>query len=147
VIPCALVLVEGIQQTPFPTVPKAPAAFVTSEAPVLVLPANWKDDELVMLWSTTSFPTIANGSSGFNPIGLLHLREVTRSFPDAPSVDYLRGLGVRTVLVLRHPYAAQAPNPPDDAEPPPRAFTASVDGLGITREDRPDAVVFHLSPP
>jgi hypothetical protein len=143
-VPCALVLVEGVQQSPFPAVPKAPAAFAMLEAPVLVLPATWKDDELVMLWSTTDFPTIANGSSGFNPIGLLRMREVARSFPDAASIEYLRGRGVRTVLVLRHPYAAQAPNPPDDAEPPPRAFTASVDGLGITRDEQPDVVIFHL---
>ena len=50
---------------------------------------------------------------------------------------YLRGIGVRTVVVL-----------PDRADGTPlqNAATLPIDGLGITREVHPDAVVFLLGP-
>ncbi len=146
VVPCALVLVEGIQKAPFPTVPKAPAGFATLAAPVLVLPSTYNDDELVMLWSTTNLATIANGGSGFEPAGIRRMHEISLSFPDAASVAYLRDRGVRTVLVLRHPYTAAMVDPATGAPAQSRAFTASVDGLGITREEQPDAVIFDLNP-
>jgi hypothetical protein len=68
---------------------------------------------------------------------LYQLRETVKSFPDAASVAYLRDRGIRTVVVERHPYALPWPeNPP--------ALTNPVDGLGIIREDRPDAILYHL---
>lgn len=143
-LPCLFVLVEGVKQVPFPTVPRAPASFASLLGPLLVLPTNWKDDELAMLWSTDNFVPLVNGSSGFFPQGLLHTQDVVKTFPDAASVQYLRGLGVRTVLVLRQPYAMQADGPPEGSGVPVHALTASVDGLGITREDQPDAVIYHL---
>src|SRR6185503_1548659 len=88
---CVLVLVEGIQTIPNPTVPRAPVAFADLEGPVLVLPSNYKDDELTMLWSTDGFVALENGSSGLLPAGLVKTREVAATFPDAASVAYLRG--------------------------------------------------------
>jgi hypothetical protein len=141
---CALVLVEGIQQMPTPTVPKPPVALAELQGPILVLPSNYKDDELTMLWSTDGFVELENGSSGLLPTGLVQTRDVTANFPDQASVAHLRGLGVRTVLVLLRPNAAHLPTPPPGSQVPPNALTAPVSGLGITREVRPDAVIFHL---
>ena len=58
-----------------------------------------------------------------------------RTFPDQHSIGYLRGIGVRSVVVL--PYRMVG-TPLADAEHIP------IDGLGITRRVYPDAVVFSL---
>ena len=142
---CLLVLVEGIQSIPTPTVPRPPVAFAQLEGPVLVLPSNYKDDELTMLWSTDGFVALENGSSGLLPTGLVKTRDVTAAFPDPASVAYLRGLGVKTVLVLRRPNAQRIlATPPPGTTPPPDALTAPVAGLGVSREIRPDVIIFHL---
>jgi hypothetical protein len=143
-LPVALILLEGVQTIDVPTVPRPPVAFSSLPGPVLVLPSNWMDDELTMLWSTDGFVKLENGSSGFLPVGTVSLRRATQTFPDQASVTYLRGRGVKTVLVLRHPYAARLKAPPDGAVVPAAALTAPVEPLGITREDLPDAVVYHL---
>ena len=145
-LPVSLVLLEGVQTAQYPTVPKAPAGFASLQGPILVLPSDWMDDELYMLWSTTNFVQLANGSSGFAPIGLEKTRQVTRNFPDEASVTHLRSLGVRTVLVLRQPHAGLRQNPPEGAVLSQHALTATGEGLGITREERPDAIIFHLNP-
>ena len=144
VVPIGLGLLEGIATVPSAPVPQAPAAFAQAADPVLVLPTNWMDDQLMMHWSTDGFPRLVNGQSGFIPPGSVRMREVTSSFPDAASVQYLRELGVRTVVVLRQPIAAQLPSPPEGSVPPEHYYTGSVDGLGITREENPDAVLYHL---
>jgi hypothetical protein len=144
ILPIGGALLEGIATINPAPVPVAPAAFAQAADPVLVLPTDWRDDELMMLWSTDGFPRMVNGQSGFIPPGSVRMREVTKSFPDATSAQYLRDLGVRTVVVLRHPAAAQLGLTPDGAVPPERFYTGSLDGLGITREETPDAVVYHL---
>jgi hypothetical protein len=135
-IPLVLVLAEGLNRTPHPLVPPAPEALRTAQAPVLVLPSDPFTDNVAMLWTTDGFPALANGNSGFETRRLTELREVTRTFPDVNSVDYLRELGVRTVIVLRvRPDGVKWPTPSD----------VSAEELGIQREDTPDAVVFRLS--
>jgi len=91
----------------------------------------------VMLWSTDRFAKTVNGGSGVVPIEQDKVRRAAATFPDANSVAYLRGVGVRTVVVL-----------PDRAYGTPlqNAATMPIDGLGITREVHPDAVVFQLTP-
>jgi hypothetical protein len=145
VVFCVLVLIEGIQTIPMPTVPRPPVAFAQLEGPVLVLPSNYKDDELAMLWSTDGFVALQNGSSGLLPAGLVKTREVMATFPDAASVTYLRGLGVKTVLVLRRPNALHLlPQPPPGTQVPPNALSAPGADLGVTREVLPDLVIFRL---
>ncbi|KUL42349.1 hypothetical protein [Actinoplanes awajinensis] len=134
-LPAGLVVLEGVQITPFRDVPKAPVALGSLAQPVLVLPTDKLADLLVMLWSTDGFPTVANGSSGYIPPRLEQLRATVASFPDAASVRYLRDRGIRTVVVPRRSYSDPVP---------PATFTKPVDGLGITREERGDAVVFGL---
>jgi hypothetical protein len=135
VLPLALVLIEGIPDRDQPTVPPAPAALRSAEAPILVLPTNPVHDEAVMLWSTDGFPAIVNGGSGFTPERQAEVREVTENFPDAASIRLLRDLGVRTVIVLLDrvrgtPYAG--------------AVEADAEGLDIEREETPEAIIFRL---
>jgi len=136
-IPLALVLTEGIANTPHPHMPTQRAIFRQVDGPLLVLPSADLPDMLVMYWTTDRFVPIANGASGFVPTEVARTREETQSFPDQPSVAYLRQMGVKTVVVLKE-WAAGTPF--EDAE------TRPIDGLGITREVLPDGVVFHLSP-
>jgi hypothetical protein len=135
-IPVLLVLVEGQQRMDVPTVKPAPASVATMTGPALVLPSDQLNDENVMLWSTDRFAKIVNGGSGFTPQSLEQAREAVKSFPDQASVDYLRRMGVQEVIVLRQPSTGQAAD---------NALTATGDGLGITREEREDAVVFYLN--
>ena len=135
-IPVVLVLLEGQQRMEVPTVKPQPASVAAMSGPTLVLPSDQLNDENVMLWSTDRFVKIVNGGSGFTPQSLEQTREVVKNFPDQASVDYLRQLGVQEVIVLRQPSLGQAPE---------NALTATGDGLGITREEREDAVVFYLN--
>jgi hypothetical protein len=89
-----------------------------------------------MLWSAEGFPQIANGSASYTPPQLEELRSATAGFPDAASVDYLRTRGFRSVVVHR----AALPGTPWDG-----AADRAVDGLGITRQDAGDVVVFDLA--
>jgi hypothetical protein len=61
-------------------------------------------------------------------------------------VAYVRARGIRTVLVLRHPSGSWWPEPERDANgtPLPDVFTKPIDGLGVTREELPDAVIYRL---
>jgi hypothetical protein len=135
VLPLLLVLAEGLNTTPHPVVPSQPAAMRSVDGPMLVLPSSQGHDQPVMLWSTSRFQDMVNGGSGFTPARQAEIRQVAESFPDQASVSYLRGLGVRNVVVLRNqiggtPWETRVDNP--------------VDGLGITRQEVEGAVVFRL---
>ncbi|MGN9812390.1 hypothetical protein ACTMSW_23925 [Micromonospora sp. BQ11] len=134
-LPLLLVVVEGLNATPHPVVPTQPRAMRTVDGPLLVLPSSQNLDQPVMLWSTTHFQDIVNGGSGFTPDRLEEVRRVTIAFPDQASVDYLRTLGVRRVLLLRDQVAGT---------PWEISVDAPVDGLGITREEIGEVVVYRL---
>lgn len=137
-VPAALVLVEGIGTTPQVTVPQPPAALAEVEGPVLVLPSDQITDMLVMMWTVEGgrFVPVVNGGSGFLPPSLWETRQVTQSFPDQASVDYLRSLGVSSVVVL-----------PDRVAGTPWASAVDPAGveLGLTREEIHGSIVFHLN--
>ena len=137
-VPFVLVLLEGVNTTPHPVVPARPEALRTAAGPLLVLPSSYIADEAAMLWSTDRFQPVVNGVSSFALPRRERIRALSRSFPDAASVAALRALGVRTVVVLR-----------DRAAGTPWQFAADapVAGLGITRDDRGEAVVFTLCEP
>ncbi|WP_233257638.1 hypothetical protein [Micromonospora sp. S4605] len=134
-VPLLLVIVEGLNTTPHPVVPPQPAAMRTVDGPLLVLPSNQSLDQPVMLWSTSRFQDVVNGGSGFTPHQLDEVRRVAAAFPDQTSVDYLRTLGVRNVLLMRD----QVPGTPWEI-----TIDAPVDGLDITREEIGQVVVFRL---
>jgi hypothetical protein len=136
-LPLVLVLVEGINIVQHPVVPKAPAGFTAASGPVLVLPSDTKFDFFPMIWSTGRFPKIVNGVSGFTPKDQQAVRDVTKFFPDTASVDYLRRIGVRSVVVVKAqagPHYARAAQPDQ----------AAAD-LGITWKDYGDTIVYTLS--
>jgi len=137
VLPVLLVLLEGLGTTAHVRVPQAPPTLSTVAAPYLVLPTQQLWDMHVMLWSTDRFAKTVNGGSGVVPTEQDQIRRAAATFPDANSVGYLRSVGVRTVVVLRdRAYGTPLQN----------AATTPIDGLGITREVHPDAVVFQLTP-
>jgi hypothetical protein len=113
----------------------APVRVSALTPPVMFLPSDQIGDYHLMLWSTDGFPTLANGNSGFNPPSQEALRRQTKAFPDADSVAVLRQRGIRTVVVVRSraPGTAWA-----------KAADKPIDGLGITRLDLGDAVVYEL---
>jgi hypothetical protein len=134
-IPVLLVLAEGLNTTPHPTVPATPAAFAAARQPVLVLPSNVGVDTLAMLWSTDGYPAVVNGNSAFTPRSQELTREATHGFPDRVSVDRLRAVGVRSVVVL-----------PDRLPGTPwqDVLSRPVERLPLHRETVGDAVVFTL---
>ncbi|HLT11631.1 MAG TPA: hypothetical protein VK028_12665 [Micromonosporaceae bacterium] len=135
-IPLALIVIEGTGDTPQSPVPRPPAALASVAAPYLVLPSDTRD-VLVMLWSADRFAPTVNGQSGVDPAELQRIRQEVQTFPDAASVDFLRTVGVRTVVV-----------PTDRAAGTPweQAATTSIAGLDLRRDVQDDAVIFHLDP-
>jgi len=135
-VPVVLILVEGLGTIPHVPMPSAPPTLSTVAAPYLVLPTHEVVDMNVMLWSTDRFADLVNGGSGLVPTETDQIRRAVTGFPDARSVAYLRSVGVKTVVVL-----------PDQAygSPLAQAATIPIDGLGVTREVHPDAVVFTLT--
>ncbi|BCJ53272.1 hypothetical protein Asp14428_47470 [Actinoplanes sp. NBRC 14428] len=136
-VPLLLILLETWNATAHPVVPAQPAAMRTVTGPMLVLPTGTLSDQTVMLWSTTRFQDLANGSGGFAPRRQSELRRSVAAFPDAASVQYLRTLGVGTVLLLRSQAAGTVWE---------RSGDLPVDALGITREDLDnESVLFRLN--
>ncbi|MEU5907187.1 hypothetical protein ABZ780_22825 [Micromonospora sp. NPDC047467] len=134
-VPLTLVTLEGVNRTPHPTVPQPPAAMRAAQEPMLVLPAGGVGDLTYMLWTTDGFPRVTNGLAGFEPVTQAQTRIAVESFPDAGSVAYLRGIGVRSVVAVPS-RAAGTPWEGIEARP--------VDGLGITREDLDGVLVYRL---
>lgn len=135
-IPLALVLLEGANTVPAPTVPRAPAAIANATGPILVLPTGQVYDERVMLWSTEKFPPMVNGGSGFTPRNQQAVRDLSVNFPSFDTIDYLRGIGIHQVIVVK----ADVTNTPWAA-----ALTADVAGLPVARTEDAQTVVFTLT--
>ena len=136
-VPTLLVFIEGLGTVTHAPMPPAPPSLSTAPAPYLVLPMHAVMDMNIMLWSTDRFADTVNGGSGFIPAEWARVNEAVATFPDESSIDYLRAIGVRSVVVL--PFRAWQ-------EPLASAATIPIDGLGVTREVHPDAVVFTLDP-
>lgn len=134
-VPLLLVLGEGLNRMPHPAVPVAPAVLAEAESPMLVLPSDGLTDENIMLWTTDRFPALVNGGSGFQPQRQASIREAAKNFPDPASVEMLRALGVRSVVVLRDRVAGT---------PYQHALDAPTDGLDVTRQEVADGVVYTL---
>lgn len=134
-VPLVLVFAEGLNHTPHLEVPMPPAAMHAAKEPLLVLPSDGLFELQVMLWSTDGFPRVANGLAGFTPTSQEQTRAVTASFPDPASVQYLRGLGIRSVVVFPNQLADTAWS---------GVVARPVDGLGISREEIDGVLVYHL---
>nr|WP_239102925.1 hypothetical protein [Actinoplanes siamensis] len=135
-LPLLLVLLEGWNATAHPVTPIQPAALRTVGGPMLVLPTDPLSDQTVQLWTTSRYQQVTNGGGNVAVARQAEMRQKVTSFPDVTSIEYLRSLGVNTVLLIRSGVA----NTPWE-----QAGDMPVDTLGITREDLTDAVVFHLN--
>ncbi|CAN5498749.1 hypothetical protein BH20ACT17_BH20ACT17_18080 [soil metagenome] len=132
---CALVLAEGWGFADHPTVPLAPPGQRAAQAPALHLPTGAFDNRRYVLWSTDGFPLMVNGRASFIPREFERVMAVAQRFPDKRSVTFLRGLGVRSVVVhLAH----SRDTPFADAS------TRSLRGLNLKRERRAGVVLFRL---
>jgi hypothetical protein len=122
-----------------PAVPDAPASFATIPEPQLHLPAERpEDNRRYLLWSTDGFPATVNGRSSLDPSFTARLISEVRGFPDPPSVELLRRLGVRSVVL--HPGRLEG-------TPWKRAAERSVRGLPLTRAPRGGVVVYEIRSP
>ncbi|GIJ66183.1 hypothetical protein Voc01_011000 [Virgisporangium ochraceum] len=137
-LPLVLVLVEGISASPHPEVPRPPAGLSEVQGPMLVLPSDQLSDEMIMLWTTDGFPSVVNGGSGFIPARLDEVREVAATFPDPASVELLRGLGVRSVVVVKSMVAGT------DYEPTANPGNFPDLDPAIEVEDTPELVIYNL---
>jgi hypothetical protein len=135
VVPFVLVLAEGINSIPQVIVSRPPISFSTIDGPALILPSDEITDATVQLWSTDGFPKIVNGNSGVLPPTQQAVREAAKRFPDAASVQILEDLGVRTVVVVR----SRALNSEFA-----NAIDAPIDGLGLTRTEEGDVVIYRF---
>jgi len=141
-----IVVVEGrgIPFDPFddlaqPSPPDPPVDVAALPAPQLNLPAERPhDNRRYLLWSTDGFPDMVNGRSSTNPVFTAEVIARARSFPDRRSAEFLRRLGVRTVLVypLR---TRRARWDRGGGRLPPR--------LGLTRSREGDAIVYEIRLP
>jgi hypothetical protein len=139
-LPVAAVVAEGWNLVPHWSVAPAPVRLASLRQPVLVLPSAQIADYHLMLWSTDGWPVIANGDSGFNAAAQIQLRAEVLDFPSAASVSALRRRGVATVVLV----------PSRIGSEPGALWGGALDrpitGLGITRADLPDAVIYDVRP-
>ncbi len=132
------VLVEGTGLVyPHPRAPRAPAGLAGLPAPLLQLPVRPQDNRRYLQWSTDGFPKMLNGRTSFEPAFFGRTTRAVEGFPDRASVDLLRRIGVRTVVIHADrargsPWAGWARRP--------------VAGLGVRRERRGPLIVYALGP-
>ncbi|HKH13456.1 MAG TPA: hypothetical protein VKA47_02255 [Solirubrobacterales bacterium] len=140
-----LVVVEG-RGLPFdptharaePRVPSPPADVSNVPAPQLYLPAETADqNRRYVLWSTDGFPELVNGRSSVEPAWTARLVRSTHRFPNRASVERLRHVGVRSVILDLGLVAGT---------PQEHAAARPIAGLGIDRERRGHAVVYDIDP-
>jgi hypothetical protein len=142
-VPAVLVLAEGVGKVDQPVVPTSSVALRTLPGPVLVLPTSQQGDFTVMTWSTSGWPLLANGGSGFEPPGQSRLRLTAQKFPSAEAVQWLRAEGIGTVVLDRSlavgtSWAALA------AEPGGPPGARAVDS-GVGMRNQGDAVIYDLT--
>ena len=135
---------RGLPLDPFdnqaqPRVPAVPPSVASVAAPQLHLPAQRAtDNRRYLLWSTDGFPAIVNGRSSLNPAFTERVIERVEPFPDRPTVAFLSRLGVKGVIL----HANRVNGTPWEA-----AARRPVTGLGVTRRDRGDLVVYEIRSP
>jgi hypothetical protein len=136
----AVVLLEyaDLHGPAHPTVPQQPTGARGLPDPQLHLPMSRVGNRRYVLWSTDGFPKMVNGRASFDPELTSEIAYGVRDFPDRASVDLLRELGVRTVVV--HPELAPGTSWEGVERKP-------VAGLGLDRDRRGSVVVYRLAPP
>jgi hypothetical protein len=89
-------------------IPKAPPAIYADmlrdigdspRATIIEVPMTVGEDQTYMYYSTFHWQTLINGYSGFFPPSYQLLAVIMRGFPDARSLDALRGRGARYAVI------------------------------------------------
>ncbi len=142
------VLGEGAGHLGHPVVPQPARAEIGLPGPLLDLPTDGADDRVWQYFSTDGFPKIAEGNSTFDLPAQDDLRGGMSNFPDRASVEKLRWYGIHTVVLhltraklpgLHYPEIPEPPNPVAAAAKP-------IAGLGITRRQVGDVVIYTIGP-
>ena len=138
VVPAALVaaiLVEGFGPMAHDRVPARPHGELAAPAPQLHLPMIVGRDGIYAYWGIGPYPKMANAASSFDPEVVKVVRVAAARFPDRASVEFLRHIGVRSVVVHR-----------DLARGTPwqGVWKRPIAGLGLTRHDDGELVVYGL---
>ena len=113
-----------------------PPSVADVPAPQLHLPAETpEDNRRYLLWSTDGFPDDRQRPGEHRPDEIEDLILAMRRFPDAATVERLRELGVRSVILHTDRVAGS---------PQAAAAFAPVAGLGLTLERRGPLLVYEL---
>ncbi|MFN8077020.1 MAG: hypothetical protein U0Q15_16585 [Kineosporiaceae bacterium] len=131
----AVVVVEGVSKVQQWELYGPPVSYASVPAPIFVFPTSQVGDYDFMLWGADGWQSLANGDSGFYPEFQVELQAKTASFPDADSIAYLRAKGVKTVIV---------PSYEVEGTPQAQALNKPLDGLGVTRREVEEGVVYDL---
>lgn len=143
VLLAAAIVVEGLGPPPVLRVPDPPSGLASAPEPLLNLPLPGAENAFTfsdfstfyyMLWSTDGFPRIVNGTSGFTPTFTRELPKRVEGFPDRSSIEFLREIGVRGVVL--HPRAA--------ADTPWPARQARAAELGVRVRRAGEIVIYRL---
>jgi hypothetical protein len=129
------VLAEGMPKMDHVAIPGEPAAMAAARGPMIVLPSDESIDLNIMLWSTDGFPTMVNGASSIVTPEHQAIRDEMRSFPSADTVNRLRQLGIRSVVVLRDRV---------DGTPFQSTLDGPTAGLGVTRTEIGPDVLYAI---
>jgi len=147
-VAAAAVLAEGLGTVPNPAVPPVPAGLAAVPAPQLPLPTNPAFDRGYQYWSTGRFQPIVNGVATFSFTSQNKLRQAMNAFPNVRSVELLRRMGVRTVIL--HLDIHRLPIPLKWLAPHPRyarlAAAKSVASLPLTMTRHGSYIVYALEP-
>jgi hypothetical protein len=147
VITAALVA-EGAGRLGHPVVPQPARAEIGLPAPLLDLPTDGAADRVWQYFSTDGFYPIPIGNSTFDIPAVDDLRGGVSGFPDRASVQKLRYLGIKTVVL--HLKLPKLPGIVGFAQPEPRDAAAAaakpVAGLGLTRRRVGSLVIYEIGP-
>jgi hypothetical protein len=139
---------EGAGHLGHPVVPQPARAEIGLPAPVLDLPTDGAADRVWQYFSTDGFYPIPVGNSTFDIPAVDDLRGGMGAFPDRASVEKLRYVGIRTVVV--HLALPKLPGIAGYALPEPRDPAAAaqkpVAGLGISRRRVGSIVIYEVGP-
>jgi hypothetical protein len=139
---------EGAGHLAHPVVPQPARAEIGLPGPILDLPTDGPNDRLWQYFSTDGFYKIPGGNSTFDIRSVDDLRGGVDGFPDKASVEKLRYLGIRTVVLhLRMPRLPGVVGYAHEEPPNPAAAAAKpIAGLGMTRRRVGSLVIYEVGP-
>jgi len=139
---------EGAGHLSQPVVPQPVVVESRLRAPLLDLPTDGAADRVWQYFSTDGFYKIPVGNSTFQIPAVDDLRGDMDDFPDRKSIEKLRYLGIRTVVLhLKLPTLPRIlrlsmPRPRDPAV----AAAKPIAGLGVSRRRAGTVVIYDVDP-